>query len=80
MIEIEGDTIVVDKETIRLEGFRMEDTAKAPVVILFLDEDEPKMIPLDKEDPVPVRVRSINSEAAIQVISFEEIKMALAAR
>lgn len=80
MIEIQGDTVVVDKETTRLEGFRMEDTVKAPVVILFIDEDEPQMVPLEKGSAVPVRVQSKNSEAEIQLISYEEIKATLATR
>jgi hypothetical protein len=80
MIEIQGDTVVVDKETTRLEGFRMEDTVKAPVIILFVNDDEPQMLPLDKESTVPVRVKSKNSEAEIQLISYEEIKATLTAR
>ena len=80
MVEIQGDTVIIDKETTRLEGFRMEDTAKAPVIILFVNEDEPQMVPLEKGSTVPVRVKSKNSEAEIQVISYEEIKATLATR
>lgn len=80
MIKIQGDTVVIDKETTRLEGFRMEDTVKAPVIILFVDEDEPKMIPLEKESTVPVKVKSKNSESEIQIIGYDEIKATLTAQ
>ncbi|WP_028586072.1 hypothetical protein [Desulfogranum mediterraneum] len=80
MFELQDDTIIVDQETSRLEAFRLEDTTRAPAIILFIDEDEPQMVPLDPNKPIPVRVKSRNSETEIQVISYEEIKATLAAR
>lgn len=80
MITIQGEDVVVDAETTRLEAFRLEDTTRAPVIIVFVNDQEPQMIPLEKGQAVPTRIRSKNSEAEIQVISYEEIQSSLAGR
>lgn len=80
MYAVEEEVVVVNKETTRLEGFRLEDTAKAPAVIVFVDDDEPQLVPFDLHGPVPLRVKSKNNEAEIQVIGNEEIKKVLGAR
>ena len=82
MISIRNDILVVPGETSRLEAFRLEDTARAPVVIVFVDQEEPQLVPLATggDRPVPTEVRSDNQSAAIQVIGYEEIQSTLAAR
>ncbi len=81
MIKIQDDEIIVDIETERLEGFRLEDTAKAPMIIIFTDQDEPQSISLPQgTTTVPTKLRSKNKEAEIQIISVDEIQSTLAAR
>ncbi len=79
MVEIQGDTVIVDAKTTRLEAFRMEDIAKAPTIILFIDNNEPQLVPLKEGMPAPVLVKSHNSQAEVQIIGVGEIQAAMAA-
>jgi len=38
MIRIEQLTVIVDKPTTKLQAFRLEDTIRAPALIVFIDE------------------------------------------
>ncbi len=82
MITIQGDEVIVDAETTRLEGFRLEDTSRAPVIIVFIDEQEAQLVPLPQGGDIilPTKLKSKNAEVEIQIISFEEIQSTLAAR
>ena len=78
MATINGDTVLIDKLTTKLVGFRLEDTIRAPAIILFVDEEKPQLLPIRQGDPPPVKVRSQNMEADIQIISYSEINAFLA--
>jgi hypothetical protein len=73
MLSIENDTVLVDKQTTKLQGFRLEDTRRAPVIIIFVDQNKPELLPLRPGQPVPVTVKSRNMEAEIQIITYDEI-------
>ena len=73
MLKIEGTDVFVDKQTSKLLGFRLEDTTKAPAVIVFVDEDKPQLLPIRPGDQTPTRVRSQNMETDIQIITYQEI-------
>jgi len=64
---------VVDKESRKLVGFRLEDTARAPVIIVFIDEDKPELLSLQKGQAPPTKIKSKNMEADIQIITYGEI-------
>ena len=72
-MKIDNDTVVIDAETTKLAGFRLEDTVRAPAVILFVDDRKPELLPLAQGQTPPSRVRSRNMEAAIEIITLEEI-------
>ena len=72
-MKIDNDTVVIDAETTKLAGFRLEDTVRAPAVILFVDDRKPELLPLPQGQTPPRRVRSRNMEAAIEIITLEEI-------
>lgn len=73
MLSIENDTVLVDKQTTKLQGFRLEDTRRAPVIIIFVDQNKPELLPLRPGQPVPVKVKSQNMETEIQIITYDEI-------
>lgn len=79
MLTVEDDTIVVDKLcNSRLLGFRLEDTRRAPAIIIFVDEDKPELLPLREGQTPPTRVKSKNMVADIQIITYDEINQYLA--
>jgi len=79
MLTVEDDTIVVDKLcSSRLLGFRLEDTRRAPAIIIFVDEDKPELLPLREGQTPPTRVKSKNMVADIQIITYDEINQYLA--
>lgn len=73
MLSIANDTVVIDKETHKLQGFRLEDTNRAPAVIVFVDEEKPELLPVRQGQAPPTRIKSANMEADIQVITMDEI-------
>lgn len=73
MATIQGDTVLIDKLTTKLQGYRLEDTIRAPAIILFVDEEKPQLLPIRQGEPPPVKVRSQNMEADIEIISYNEI-------
>lgn len=78
MLRIEGDTVVVDKPSSKLLGYRLEDTVRAPAVIIFVDEDKPELLPLGQGQALPTKVQSENMVADIQIITYDEINKYLA--
>ena len=70
---IENETVVVDQPTTKLVGFRLEDTTRAPVIIVFVDENKPELLPLQQGQALPTKIKSTNMEAEIQVITYGEI-------
>ncbi len=73
MLTVEDDTVVVDKPCSRLLGYRLEDTQRAPAIIIFVDEDKPELLPLHPGQPLPTKVRSKNMVADIEIITYDEI-------
>jgi hypothetical protein len=73
VLTIENDTVVIDKPSSRLLGFRLEDTVRAPVIIVFVDDDKPELLPLQQGQRPPTKVRSISMETDIQIITYNEI-------
>jgi hypothetical protein len=78
MATIQGDTVIIDRHTTKLQGFRLEDTVRAPGIIVFVDEEKPQLLPIRQGDSPPTKVRSHNMEAEIQVITYAEINTFLA--
>jgi hypothetical protein len=74
---IENETVVVDQPTTKLVGFRLEDTARAPVIIVFVDENKPELLPLQQGQALPTKIKSTNMEAEIQIITYGEINQFL---
>ena len=74
---VDNDTVVIDAETTKLTGFRLEDTERAPAVIIFVDDRKPELLPLPQGQTPPSRVKSRNMEAAIEVITYAEINQHL---
>ncbi len=73
MAIIEDDCLYVDQETFKLQGFRLEDTIRAPAIVIFVDDRKPELIPLRQHQTPPVKVKSRNMEAEIQIIGYDEI-------
>ena len=73
MLKIVNDTVVVDKHSTKLQAFRLEDTSRAPAIIVFVDENKPELLPLPQGQAPPTRIRSKNMEAEIQIITYDEI-------
>lgn len=73
MITIEKEYIIIDQETVKLQGFRLEDTIRAPAVIVFVDDNKPELIALRQQETPPQKIKSRNMEADIQIISYAEI-------
>jgi hypothetical protein len=78
MVTIQGDTVIVNQHTTKLLGYRLEDTVRAPAIIVFVDENKPQLLPIRQSDTPPTRVRSLNMEAEIQIITYDEINSFLA--
>lgn len=70
---IRDDTVIVDRHTSKLEAFRLEDTVRAPAIIVFIDQEQPQLLPIRQGAQPPTRIRSLNMENEIQVISYQEI-------
>jgi hypothetical protein len=73
MHTIQDDTILIEKETTKLQAFRLEDTARAPMIILFVDDNQAELVPLKQGQVPPTLIKSTNMEAEIQIISYAEI-------
>ncbi len=73
MLSQKGTTVLVDKDTSKLIAYRLEDTVRAPAIIVFVDEEKPQLLPIRQEDAPPTSIKSNNMEADIQVITFEEL-------
>ena len=73
MPTIQNETIFIDKETTKLQAFRLEDTNRAPAIILFVDDNQAELISLKQGQPPPTRIKSANMEAEIQVITYAEV-------
>lgn len=73
MHTIQDDTILIEKETTKLQAFRLEDTARAPMIILFVDDNQAELVPLKQGQVPPTLIKSANMEAEIQIISYAEI-------
>ena len=81
MITTQGNEIIIDATTERLEGYRLEDSTRAPVIIVFTDQDEPHMVPIAHDaSPIPTVIKAKNKEVQVQIISNEEIQSTLASR
>lgn len=78
MLTVEGDTVVVDTLCSRLLGFRLEDTRRAPAIIVFVDENKPELLPLREGQTPPTKVKSKNMVADIQIITYDEINQYIA--
>ena len=73
MLRIEDDWVIVDKQTHKLQGFRLEDTIRAPALIIFIDDQKPELLPLRMGQTAPTKIKSLNMEAEISIITYEEI-------
>ncbi|ADW18972.1 hypothetical protein Despr_2838 [Desulfobulbus propionicus DSM 2032] len=73
MIRIEQLTVIVDKPTTKLQAFRLEDTIRAPAVIVFIDEEKAQLIPLPQGETPPTTIRSHTMQAKIDIIGLDEI-------
>jgi hypothetical protein len=77
MIRIEHSTVLVDQPTTKLQAFRLEDTGRAPAVIVFVDEEKGQLLPLRPGQAPPVTIKSETMEAEIQIIGLDEIQVVL---
>lgn len=73
MLTIEQECVVVDQETTRLVGFRLEDTNRAPAIIVFVDQNKPELLPIPAGQEPPTTIKSKNMVADIQIITYAEI-------
>ncbi|MBV5317379.1 MAG: hypothetical protein JZU50_06190 [Desulfobulbaceae bacterium] len=73
MLTIENDFVVVDQDSSKLLGFRLEDTVRAPAIIVFVDDNKPELLPLRQGQTPPTKVKSKNMVADIQIITYGEI-------
>lgn len=73
MLTIENDTVHVDQQTSKLQGFRLEDTTRAPVIIVFIDEQKPQLLPLRQGQTPPTSIQSTNMKTDIEIITYAEI-------
>ena len=73
MLKIENDTVVIDSFSKKLHGFRLEDTKKAPAIIVFVDDNKPELLTLQQGQTLPTKIKSRNMEADIQIITYDEI-------
>jgi hypothetical protein len=77
MLTIKKDSVHVDQQTSKLQGFRLEDTTRAPVIIVFIDEQKPQLLHLRQGQTPPTRVQSINMKTDIEIITYAEIELYL---
>ena len=73
MRTIQDNAIIIDKETTKLQAFRLEDTARAPMVILYVDDNQAELVPLKPGQTPPTLIKSTNMEAEVQIISYAEV-------
>lgn len=73
MLTIEHDSVVVDQESTKLAGFRLEDANRAPAIIVFVDQNKPQLLPIPAGQEPPTKIRSKNMMAEIQIITYGEI-------
>lgn len=73
MLTLQGTEVIVDRQTTKLQGFRLEDTIRAPAIIVFVDDEKPQLLPIRQGDTPPTVVRSHNMTTEIQIISYSEI-------
>jgi hypothetical protein len=73
MHTFKDETLIIEKQTSKLHAFRLEDTTRAPAIILFVDSEQPKLIPIKQGQTVPTKVKSANMEAEIQIITYDEV-------
>jgi len=73
MLTIEHDSVIVDQESTKLVGFRLEDTNRAPAIIVFVDQNKPELLPIPTGQEPPTKIRSKNMVADIQIITYAEI-------
>lgn len=73
MLTLHDNEIIVDKHTTKLVAYRLEDTVRAPAIIVFVDDDKPQLLPIRQGATPPVTIRSQNMEAPIEVITYNEI-------
>jgi len=73
MLTIEQDVVVVDQESTKLVGFRLEDTNRAPAIIVFVDQNKPELLPIPPGQEPPTKLKSKNMVADIQIITYGEI-------
>ena len=73
MLKIANDTVIIDRYSNKLHGFRLEDTTRAPAIIVFVDEDKPELLPLQQGQTPPTKIKSKNMEADIQIITYNEL-------
>lgn len=73
MAIIENNYLFIDQDTFKLQGFRLEDTIRAPGIIIFVDDRNPELIPLRQHQTPPVKIKSRNMEAEIQIINYDEL-------
>ena len=77
MATIQNDAVIIDKDTSKLQAFRLEDTERAPVIIVYVDENPAEMVALAPKQTPPTKIKSRNMEEAIQIISYEEVYAAM---
>ncbi|MGD9947725.1 MAG: hypothetical protein AB7U29_04505 [Desulfobulbus sp.] len=73
MHTIHDNTILIDKETSKLQAFRLEDTGRAPVIILYVDDNQAELVPLKPGQNPPTLIKSANMETEIQIITYAEV-------
>lgn len=74
MIRIENSTVIIDRPTTKLQAFRLEDTVRAPAIIVFVDEEKARLLPLRQGQTPPEHIKSHTMEAEIQIIGLDEIQ------
>lgn len=77
MATIQNDAVIIDKETSKLQAFRLEDTERAPVIIVYVDDNPAEMVPLAPKQTPPIKIKSLNMEEKVQIISYEEVYAAM---
>lgn len=73
MLTIDNDTVHVDRLTNSIKAYRLEDTTRAPAIIVFVDQEKPQLLPIAQGQAPPTRVRSRNMEQTIEVITYAEV-------
>lgn len=73
MLTIKDNEIIVDQPTTALLAYRLEDTVRAPAIIVFIDDRKPELLPIRQGETPPTRVRSHTMATDIEVITYAEI-------